>query len=146
MNNAGTLFLILLGTVALLLLGVSIPVIKFYIAVGCLVLALILAVITVRKLHRHSQLKEYFWNVMSNPDKEFVNYVFTRKMLGKPGKLDKLFGINRERDFQQQRNEKLLQYNHVKGIELIKLEREINNLLPIMLIALQIGAIYIMCF
>ena len=143
MNNAGTLFLILLGTVALLLLGVSIPVIKFYIAIGCLLLALILAVITVRKIYRHSHLKEYFWNVMSNPDKEFVNYIFTRKLLCKPGKLDKLLGINKERAFQQQRNEKLLQYAPEKAIELIKLEREINNLMPILLIALQFGGIYI---
>ena len=142
MNNSGSLLLILLGCVAVILLCIEIPFIRFYIGLGSLLLALTLAVITACKIRRHSQLKEFFWNEMNNADKEFVNYIFTRKTLGKPGSLDKLFGITKERDFQQKRNEKLLQYHPEKAMELIKLEREINTMSAIFLIALQIGVIY----
>ena len=144
MNNSGSLLLILLGCVAVILLCIEIPFIRFYIGLGSLLLALVLAVIMVRKIHRHSQLKEFFWNEMNNNDKEFVNYIFTRKTLDKPGRLDKLFGITKERDFQQKRNEKLLQYHPAKAAELIKLEREINTRSAIFLIALQIGVLYIL--
>lgn len=143
MNNAGSLLLLLLGSIAVILLCVDIPFIMFYLGLGCLLTALNLAIFTVCKIRRHSQLKEFFRNEMSNADKEFINYIFTRKTLDKPGRLDKIFGITQERDFQQKRNEKLLQYHPKKAMELIKLEREINTMVPIFMIALQIGVFYI---
>ena len=111
MNNAGTLLLILLVIVGIIILCVAVPPLQTVIGVGCGVCALTLLIITLKKIHRSMQLKEYFWQIFPDCDKDYLNNGF----------------IRRGRRFQNERKEKLLQYDPEKGQELLALENYINH-------------------
>ena len=112
MNNAGTLLLILLGIVGIIILCVIVPPLQTIIGIGSGIGALALLIITLKKIHRSMQLKEYFWQIFPDCDKDYLNYGF----------------INRSRKFQTKRREKLLQYDSEKAKELITLENDIKLL------------------
>ena len=84
MNNAGTLLLILLGIVGIIILCVIVPPLQTIIGIGSGIGALALLIITLMKIHRSMQLKEYFWQIFPDCDKDYLNYGF----------------INRSREFQ----------------------------------------------
>ena len=111
MNNAGTLLLILLGIVGIIILCVIVPPLQTIIGIGSGIGALVLLIITLKKIHRSMQLKEYFWQIFPDCDKDYLNYGF----------------INRSREFQTKRREKLLQYDPEKGKELLALEDHIYH-------------------
>ena len=111
MNNAGTLLLILLGIVGIIILCVIVPPLQTIIGIGSGMGALALLIITLKKIHRSMQLKEYFWQIFSDCDKDYLNYGF----------------IRRGRRFQNERKEKLLQYDPEKDKELLALEDHIYH-------------------
>ena len=111
MNNAGTLLLILLGCVGIIILCVAVPPMQTIIGIGSGIGALVLLIITLKKIHRSMQLKEYFWQIFPDCDKDYLNYGFIRRSL----------------KFQNERKEKLLQYDPEKGQELLALENYINH-------------------
>ena len=111
MNNAGTLLLILLGIVGIILLCVAMPLLQTIIAAGCGIGAVLLLIITIKKICRSMQLKEYFWQVIPDCDKDYLTFGF----------------IRRGRRFQNERKEKLLQYDPEKGKELLALEDHIYH-------------------
>ena len=111
MNNAGTLLLILLGCVGIIILCVVVPPMQTVIGVGSGILAFTLFLVTTKKILRSLQLKEYFWQVFPECDKDYLNYGFIRRSL----------------KFQNERKEKLLQYDPEKAKELITLENDINH-------------------
>ena len=110
MNNAGTL--ILLGIIGIIILCVAMPLLQTSIGICSGICALGLFGITLKKIHRSMQLKEYFWQIFPDCDKDYLNYGF----------------INRSRKFQTKRREKLLQYDSEKAKELITLENDIKLL------------------
>ena len=112
MNNAGTLLLILLGIVGIIILCVIVPPLQTIIGVGSGMGALVLLIITLKKIHRSMQLKEYFWQIFPDCDKDYLNYGFIRCSL----------------KFQNERKEKLLQYDPEKAKEVITLENDIKLL------------------
>ena len=112
MNNAGTLLLILLGCVGIIILCVVVPPMQTVIGVGSGILAFTLFLVTTKKILRSLQLKEYFWQVFPECDKDYLNYGFIRRSL----------------KFQNERKEKLLQYDPEKAKELITLENDIKLL------------------
>ena len=112
MNNAGTLLLILLGCVGIIILCVVVPPMQTVIGVGSGILAFTLFLATTKKILRSLQLKEYFWQVFPECDKDYLNYGFIRRSL----------------KFQNERKEKLLQYDPEKAKELITLENDIKLL------------------
>ena len=112
MNNAGTLLLILLGCVGIIILCVAVPPMQTIIGIGSGIGALVLLIITLKKIHRSMQLKEYFWQIFPDCDKDYLNYGFIRRSL----------------KFQNERKEKLLQYDPEKAKELITLENDIKLL------------------
>ena len=111
MNNAGTLLLILLGIVGIIILCVIVPPVQTIIGIGSGIGALALLIITLKKICRSMQLKEYFWQVIPDCDKDYLNYGF----------------IRRGRRYQNERKEKLLQYDPEKGKELLALEDHIYH-------------------
>ena len=111
MNNAGTLLLILLGIVGIIILCVIVPPLQTIIGIGSGIGALVLLIITLKKIHRSMQLKEYFWQIFPDCDKDYLNNGF----------------IRRGRRFQNERKEKLLQYDPEKGKELLALEDHIYH-------------------
>ena len=111
MNNAGTLLLILLGIVGIIILCVIVLPLQTIIDIGSGIGALALLIITLKKIHRSMQLKEYFWQIFPNCDKDYLNYGF----------------IRRRRRFQNERKEKLLQCDPQKGKELLAIEYHINH-------------------
>ena len=111
MNNAGTLLLILLGIVGIIILCVIVPPLQTIIGIGSGIGALALLIITLKKIHRSMQLKEYFWQIFPDCDKDYLNYGF----------------INRNRKFQNKRREKLLQCDPQKSKELLAIEYHINH-------------------
>ena len=74
MNNAGTLFLILLGIIGIILLCVAMPVLQTIIAAGCGIGAVLLLILTINKIFRSMKLKEYFWQVIPDCDKDYLNF------------------------------------------------------------------------
>ena len=92
MNNAGTLLLILLGIVGIIILCVIVPLLQTIIGIGNGIGAWALLIITIKKIHRSMQLKEYFWQIFPDCDKDYLNYGF----------------INHSREFQTKRREKCL--------------------------------------
>ena len=112
MNNAGALLLILLGIVGIIILCVIVPPLQTIIGIGSGIGALALLIITLKKIHRSMQLKEYFWQIFPDCDKDYLNYGFIRRSL----------------KFQNERKEKLLQYDPEKAKELITLENDIELL------------------
>ena len=111
MNNAGTLLLILLGIVGIIILCVIVPPLQTIIGIGSGIGALALLIITLKKICRSMQLKEYFWQMIPDCDKDYLNYGF----------------IRRGRRYQNERKEKLLQYDPEKGKELLALEDHIYH-------------------
>ena len=111
MNNAGTLLLILLGIVGIIILCVIVPPLQTIIGIGSGIGALALLIITLKKIHRSMQLKEYFRQIFPDCDKDYLNNGF----------------IRRGRRFQNERKEKLLQYDPEKGKELLTLEDHIYH-------------------
>ena len=111
MNNAGTLLLILLGIIGIIILCVAMPLLQTIIGICSGICALGLFGITLKKIHRSMQLKEYFWQIFPDCDKDYLNNGF----------------IRRGRRFQNERKEKLLQYDPEKGQELLALENYINH-------------------
>ena len=81
MNNAGTLLLILLGIVGIIILCVIVPPLQTIIGIGSGIGALALLIITLKKIHRSMQLKEYFWQIFPDCDKDYLNYGFIRRSL-----------------------------------------------------------------
>ena len=73
------------------------------------------------------QLKEYFWQVIPDCDKDYLNNEF----------------IRRGRRFQNERKEKLLQYDPEKGKELLALENYINHSLFAIGLMFMIATIFI---
>ena len=69
--------------------------------------------------YRHRQMKEYFWNVLPNDEKELVNYIGHRSVLF----IDDIPWAKREKKFQEKRNQALLNTNYDAGQKLIRLER-----------------------
>ena len=127
MNNAGTLLLILLGIVGIIILCVIVPPLQTIIGIGSGIGALVLLIITLKKIHRSMQLKEYFWQIFPDCDKDYLNYGF----------------IRRGRRFQNERKEKLLQYDPEKGLELLALENYINHSLFAIAVMLVIATSFI---
>lgn len=79
MNNAGTLLLILLGIVGIILLCVAMPLLQTIIAAGGGIGAVLLLIITIKKICRSMQLKEYFWQVIPDCDKDYLTFGFIRR-------------------------------------------------------------------
>ena len=127
MNNAGTLLLILQGIVGIIILCVIVPPLQTIIGIGSGIGALALLIITLKKIHRSMQLKEYFWQIFSDYDKDYLNNGF----------------IRRGRRFQNERKEKLLQYDPEKGQELLALENYINHSLFAIAVMLVIATSFI---
>lgn len=127
MNNAGTLLLILLGIVGIIILCVIVPTLQTIIGIGSGIGALALLIITLKKIHRSMQLKEYFWQIFPDCDKDYLNNGF----------------IRRGRRFQNERKEKLLQYDPEKGQELLALENYINHSLFAIAVMLVIATSFI---
>ena len=127
MNNAGTLLLILLGIVGIIILCVIVPPLQTIIGIGSGIGALALLIITLKKIHRSMQLKEYFWQIFPDCDKDYLNYGF----------------INRSRKFQTKRREKLLQYDPEKAKELLALESHINPSLFAIVVMIMIATSFI---
>ncbi|MBE6370098.1 MAG: hypothetical protein E7056_08075 [Lentisphaerae bacterium] len=127
MNNAGTLFLILLGIVGIIILCVIVPPLQTIIGVGSGMGALALLIITLKKIHRSMQLKEYFWQIFPDCDKDYLNNGFIRRSL----------------KFQNERKEKLLQYDPEKGQELLALESHINPSLFAIAVMIMIATTFI---
>ena len=127
MNNAGTLLLILLGIVGIIILCVIVPPLQTIIGIGSGIGALALLIITLKKIHRSMQLKEYFWQIFPDCDKDYLNYGF----------------INRSRKFQTKRREKLLQYDPEKAKELLALENYINHSLFAIVVMIVIATTFI---
>ena len=127
MNNAGTLLLILLGIVGIIILCVIVPPLQTIIGIGSGIGALALLIITLKKIHRSMQLKEYFWQIFPDCDKDYLNNGF----------------IRRGRRFQNERKEKLLQYDPEKGQELLALENYINHSLFAIAVMLVIATSFI---
>ena len=127
MNNAGTLLLILLGIVGIIILCVIVPPLQTIIGVGSGMGALALLIITLKKIHRSMQLKEYFRQIFPDCDKDYLNNGF----------------IRRGRRFQNERKEKLLQYDPEKGQELLALENYINHSLFAIAVMLVIATSFI---
>ena len=111
MNNAGTLLLILLGIVGIIILCVIVPPLQTIIGIGSGIGALALLIITIKKIHRSMQLKEYFWQIFPDCDKDYLNNGF----------------IRRGREFQTKRREKLMQCDPEKSKELLALEYHIHH-------------------
>ena len=110
LNNAWALLLILLGIVGIIILCMIVPPLQTIIGIGSGIGALALLIITLKKIHRSMQLKEYFWQIFPDCDKDYLNYGF----------------INRSRKFQTKRREKLMQCDPEKAKELLALESHIN--------------------
>ena len=127
-KNAGTLLLILGAIIGLLVLCVEYPFVQKAAGGTCVVAALPVLFLLLKSLYRHNQLREFFWNTMPEADKEYINYGSVRRPLGRPGHLDTIFGITREREFQHRRNEKLLRCAEAEAREFIALESRINDL------------------
>lgn len=127
MNNAGTLLLILLVIVGIIILCVAVPPLQTIIGIGSGIGALALLIITLKKIHRSMQLKEYFWQIFPDCDKDYLNYGF----------------INRSRKFQTKRREKLLQYDPEKAKELLALESHINPSLFAIVVMIMIATSFI---
>ena len=127
MNNAGTLLLILLVIVGIIILCVAVPPLQTIIGIGSGIGALALLIITLKKIHRSMQLKEYFWQIFPDCDKDYLNYGF----------------INRSRKFQTKRREKLLQYDPEKAKELLALESHINPSLFARVVMIMIATSFI---
>ena len=126
MNNAGTLLLILLGIVGIILLCVAMPLLLTIIAAGCGIGAVLLLIITIKKICRSMQLKEYFWQVIPDCDKDYLNSGF----------------IRRSRHFQKERCEKILQCDPEKGRELLELESFILHSLYAIMILFLIASLF----
>ena len=127
MNNAGTLLLILLGIVGIIILCVIVPPLQTIIGIGSGIGALALLIITLKKIHRSMQLKEYFWQIFPDCDKDYLNNGF----------------IRRGRRFQNERKEKLLQCDPEKGQELLALESHINPSLFAIAVMIMIATTFI---
>ena len=127
LNNAGILLLILLGIVGIIILCVIVPPLQTIIGIGSGIGALALLIITLKKIHRSMQLKEYFWQIFPDCDKDYLNNGF----------------IRRGRRFQNERKEKLLQYDPEKGQELLALENYINHSLFAIAVMLVIATSFI---
>ena len=127
MNNAGTLLLILLGIIGVIILCVAVPPLQTIIGAICGVCALGLLGITIKKIHRSMQLKEYFWQIFPDCDKDYLNYGF----------------INRSRKFQTKRREKLMQCDPEKAKELLALESHINPSLFAIVVMIMIATSFI---
>ena len=126
MNNAGTLLLILLGIVGIIILCVIVPTLQTIIGIGSGIGALALLIITLKKIHRSMQLKEYFWQVIPDCDKDYLNFGF----------------IRRSRHFQKERCEKILQCDPGKGKELLELESFILHSLYAIMILFLIASLF----
>ena len=126
MNNAGTLFLILLGIIGIILLCVAMPVLQTIIAAGCGIGAVLLLILTINKIFRSMKLKEYFWQVIPDCDKDYLTFGF----------------IRRSRHFQKERCKKILQCDPEKGRELLELESFILNSLYAIMILFLIARLF----
>ena len=127
MNNAGTLLLILLGIIGIIILCVAMPLLQTIIGICSGICALGVFGITLKKIHRSMQLKEYFWPIFPDCDKDYLNNGF----------------IRRGRRFQNERKEKLLQCDPEKGQELLALENYINPSLFAIAVMLVIATSFI---
>ena len=127
MNNAGTFLLILLGIIGIIILCVAMPLLQTIIGICSGICALGLFGITLKKIHRSMQLKEYFWQIFPDCDKDYLNNGF----------------IRRSRKFQTKRREKLLQCDPQKGKELLALENYINHSLFAIAVMLVIATSFI---
>ena len=127
LNNAWALLSILLGIVGIIILCVIVPPLQTIIGIGSGIGALALLIITLKKIHRSMQLKEYFWQIFPDCDKDYLNNGF----------------IRRGRRFQNERKEKLLQYDPEKGQELLALENYINHSLFAIAVMLVIATSFI---
>ena len=81
MNNAGTLLLILLWIVGIIILCVIEPPLQTIIGIGSGIGALALLIITLKKIHRSMQLKEYFRQIIPDSEKDYLNYSFVCQIL-----------------------------------------------------------------
>ena len=126
MNNAGTLLLILLGIVGIIILCVIVPTLQTIIGIGNGIGAWALLIITIKKIHRSMQLKEYFWQIFPDCDKDYLNNGF----------------IRRGRRFQNERCEKILQCDPEKGRELLELESFILHSLYAIMILFLIASLF----
>ena len=81
-------------------------------------------------LFKHENVKEYFWNNLSDEDKELVNYGFHRSAFAESGTTCHPFSCywKKELAFQEKRNAVICQCNEKKGNLLISLEKLLSNL------------------
>ena len=72
-------------------------------------------------LVKHMKLKEYFWNIMSDENKKFINYIGYKKVLF----VNDIPWANKLRDFLQKRNSLLKKSDSLNAENLIILERKL---------------------
>ena len=72
-------------------------------------------------LVKHMKLKEHFWNIMSDENKKFINYIGYKKVLF----VNDIPWANKLRDFIQQRNTLLKKSDFFNAEKLITLERQL---------------------
>ena len=79
--------------------------------------------------YKYSKLKEYFWTNLNNYDKEVVNYGFHRSAHAKEGggllPFSKYW--EKEKLFQEKRNETILKFDKEKGQSLIAIEAKLSD-------------------
>ena len=89
-------------------------------------------------LFKHENVKEYFWNNLSDEDKELVNYGFHRPAFSN-------INWKYEVEFQEKRNAVICQCHNDKGNLLISLEKLLSNLealLFVLIVATSISFSY----
>lgn len=81
-------------------------------------------------LFKHENTKEYFWNNLTDDDKELVNYGFHRSAFAESGSSYHPFSWywKKEVAFQEERNVAIIQCDEEKGNLLISLEKLLCNL------------------
>lgn len=72
-------------------------------------------------LVKHMKLKEHFWNIMSDENKKFINYIGYKKVLF----VNDIPWANNLKDFIQQRNTLLKKSDLLSAEKLITLERQL---------------------
>ena len=76
---------------------------------------------------RYHKVKNYFWNSLSEKDKEYINYGGVRPVVDQGISFKLCFWLKKEWEFQKKRNEILLMADRAKGESFIALERKIVN-------------------
>jgi hypothetical protein len=125
-------------------LGISLYICIFFVATRNIRIALVslvgfcgllMIIYYLKRSYRYSQLKEYFWNALTDHDKFAVNYIGFRWPVTKESVKFHPFAFywKKEAEFQQERNEVIMSYNPVKAEEFIATEKLLCRLTFILL-------------